>query len=373
MSARLKIGIVGLGAVARVHMRAYEEVSTAKVTCVADNSEAQLALARRQFNLPAYSSLQEMLRSEALDIVCVTTPPSSHEALVSLCAAAGVNVLCEKPMSLSVGSCERMIEVCRSNGVRLSYGASYRYLPAMVTARDLIRSGALGDILLLREYAVGGVTTAQRATLPPSHYPSGGPGGSGMGLCDHGIHLVDAFPWLMNSTTIAASGRGNITGEQQRPEFAQLQYANGAMGQLLYEDGTFTTTLPNEGTFAWSGGWTVGDDGAGASGSWHPDPGCIHVHGTVGSLRIFYYANTLFLRDKTGVRQVKTFDRPMPGNFAMQLEAFVEAIRTGAPTPVPGEAGLDAIRTLAKIYGQHADLGWPQHPGSFRGSDLPTK
>jgi predicted dehydrogenase len=348
----LRVGIAGYGAVARVHLKAYREVGGVVIASVADTNPVQLAAARREIGVPCYPSLGDMLGAEELDVVCVLTPPATHEDLVRVCARAQVHVLCEKPLALSIESCERMINECRSNSVRLCYGSSYRYLPAVAAARDMILGGALGDVLILREYAVGGIGSARRGTLSFEHYPEGGPGGSGMGLCDHGVHLLDIFPWLMNSATTAVWGRGNLSGGTQGPEFAYLEYANGAIGQLLYEDGTFTTTLPHEGSFAWGGGWSVStQDGASAAeGSWNPDPGCIHVHGTRGSLRIFHYANTLYYRSAAGVRQVRVPDRPMPANFALQLEAFVTAINSDSPTPVPGEVGLAAIRALIGIY-----------------------
>jgi len=296
-----------------------------------------------------------MLQAETLDLVCILTPPAAHEELVRLCAAAHVHVLCEKPLSLSVESCERMIDDCRANSVRLCYGASYRYLPALMKAREIILAGELGNVLILREYAVGGVNVAKRGTLACSHYPKGGPGGSGMGLFDHGIHLIDTFPWLMNSRTTGIWGRGNVSAEPQQPEYIHLEYANGAIGQLLYEDGTYSTTLPHEGTFAWGAGYSVGNSPHQDSppGIWQADPLCIHVHGSLGSLRIFYYANAVFQRTHNGIQQVRVVDRPFPANFALQLLAFVEAIRTGAATPVPGEVGLDAVRALIGVYAQN--------------------
>ena len=350
MSELMKVGLAGFGEVAQMHLQAYRECPGLAVVSVADNEAAKLDRARSEFGIPGYRSLTEMLRAHALDIVCVLTPPASHEALICEAADAGVHVLCEKPMSLTVAACERMIAACQSRGVRLCYGSSYRYLPALMTARNMIAEGCIGDVLVLREYAVGGIAAARRGTLSFAHYPKGGPGGSGMGLCDHGIHLIDVFPWLMDSVITGVSGRGNISGEPQRPEYANFEYANGAIGQLLYEDGTFTTALPTEGAFAWGGGWNVGGATAAPSGSWNADPGCIHVHGSKGSLRVYHYANRLFHRSESGVREVRVPDRPMPGHFGMQLEAFIAAIRTGAPTPVPGEVGLDAVRTLLAIY-----------------------
>jgi len=351
VAQRLRVGLVGFGGVAQAHLAAYRELASVEVVSVADTDSTRLARARQTPGIDCHATLDSMLRAARLDIVCVLTPPSSHQELVEACAAARVHVLCEKPLALSVEACEAMIRACAAAGVRLAYGSSYRYLPALMRAREMILAGELGEVLLLRESAVGGTGDARRATLPFSHYPEGGPGGSGMGLCDHGIHLLDVFPWLMNSRTVSVSGRGNISGQPQRPEYAHLEYANGAVGELLYEDGTYTTTLPNEGRFAWSAGWSVGPGGGGApAGGWQADPGCIHVHGTQGSLRIFHYANLLFHRTRDFVRQVRVADRPMPGNFALQLEAFVLAIESGGPTPVPGEVGLEAVRTLLGVY-----------------------
>jgi predicted dehydrogenase len=235
--------------------------------------------------------------------------------------------------------------------VRLCYGASYRYLPALLVAREKIRRGDIGEILILREFAIGGRGDKHRGTLSYKHYPKGGPGGSGMGLCDHGVHLVDAFSWLVESPVISVSGRGNISGEIQLPEFLHLRYANGAIAELLYEDGTFSTDLPQEGVFGWGNGWSLGANTTDSdAGSWQSHPGCIHIYGSEGSLRVFYYANTVFWRDARGVRQVRVPDEPFPENFSKQLDAFCAAIRENRETPVPGEIGLEAWRILQQVY-----------------------
>jgi UDP-N-acetyl-2-amino-2-deoxyglucuronate dehydrogenase len=353
MAKTLRVGIVGLGAVARVHLAAYMESPNIRIVGVADTNLERVRFAKEELGLPTFLSLDEMLEKANLDICCVLTPPASHEMATLQCASAGVSVLCEKPLALSVEACERMIEGCQNGGVRLCYGASYRYLPAVSAAREMILRGEIGEVLLLREYAVGGNGLESRQPLAASHYPVGGPGGTGMGLCDHGIHLIDAFGWMMNSSIVEVSGRGNITGAPLRPEYAYLKFANESHGQLLYEDGTFSTDLPSEGAFSWGGGWTPNGEGKidHGSGFWQPHPGCIHVHGTHGSLRVLYYANALFHRTAVGVSQVRVLDRPMPANFSMQLDAFVDAILQDKKTPVPGEEGLAACCALLGIYG----------------------
>ena len=351
MNRVLRVGIVGFGAVARLHCEAYRSLGDVEIVGVTDRDSARLDIATAQFGLHAYTSLEAMLASASLDIACVLTPPATHEELVCQCASARIHVLCEKPLALSVAACRRIIAACRERNVLLCYGASYRYLPALIAAREIIQRGDLGGILLLREYAVGGRGLEHRGTLGYGHYPKDGPGGSGMGLCDHGIHMIDTFSWLIGSSAVRASGRGNISGQPQAPEFAHLEYANGAIGQLLYEDGTYSTDLPQDGIFAQASGWSVGGSTTdNRPGSWQAHPGCIHVHGTKGALRIFHYANQLFWRDSMGVRQISIPGEPFPANFAKQLESFAQAIRNGGPSSVPGEAGLEAWQTLQTVY-----------------------
>jgi len=348
MADPLRVGLIGVGAVAMVHLEAYRGLSQVHVVAAADSNPQRLAEVAGREGLRGYASAAQMLASESLDIVCVLTPTAAHEAAVLECARAGVHVLCEKPLSLSVESCERMIAACQAHGVQLCYGASYRYLPAVAKARELILSGALGEILLLRESAIGGNGPAGRGTLGPHHFPPGGPGGSGMGLIDHGIHLIDTFSWLMESPIRSATGRGNVSGAAQRPEYMVMEFENGAFGHLTYEDGTFATELPGEGHFSWGGGWDV--NGLTAPGGWQAHPGCIHVHGTLGALRIFHYGNHLYRCDAQGMRQVAVPEGAMPGNFSRQLATFAEAIVAGQPAPVPGSVGLQACRALLSIY-----------------------
>lgn len=343
-----RVGLIGLGAVSAVHLQAYQSSPSIKVIAVTDLSEEKVRRVAAQQNVRGYSSAAELLRSEDLDIACVLTPTAAHAQTVIECARAGVHVLCEKPLALSIEGCENMIAACRESGVQLCYGASYRYLPALIAAREIIRSGKLGEILLLRESCIGGSGPQNRQTLGPQHFPPGGPGGSSMGLIDHGIHLIDTFSWLMDSPVRRTFGRGNISAAPQGPEFMVMEFGNGAMGHLLYEDGTYATELPAEGAFSWGGGWDA--HGITPPGKWQAFPGSIHVHGSSGALRIQHYTNHLYWMNETGVRQVELAGAPMPGNFRLQMETFAAAVLRGQPSPVPGEVGLAACRALLDAY-----------------------
>jgi predicted dehydrogenase len=74
------------------------------------------------------------------------------------------------------------------------------------------------------------------------------------------------------------------------------------------------------------------------------------VHGSKGSLRIYHYANLLYLRDAKGMRQIAVQGSPAPAHFGAQMRAFTDAIKEGRPTPVAGEEGLAACRALLGVY-----------------------
>lgn len=346
--AKLRVGIVGLGGVGAIHLEAYRASRAVEVVAAAEIDPARLEAAQARHDFKAYADYKEMLTGESIDLVVVATPVSTHEAVTIAAAKAGHHVLCEKPLAVEVAQAKRMIAACKAAGVTLFYGATYRQLPALRAARDLVVQGAIGEVRLMREQEVGGTGPEGRQVMGFAHYPQGGPGGSGFGLVDHGIHLIDAFGWLSRSTVETVFGRGNISGAEAFPEYLLMNFRNGALGHLLYEDSTFPTSLPGEGMFSWGAGWDI--NGYVPPGLWQSAPGCIHVHGSKGALRIFHYANALFLTDKDGTRQIGLEGRPAPGHFAAQVESCARSIQDGAPVEVPGEAGLAALEVLEAAY-----------------------
>jgi predicted dehydrogenase len=258
-------------------------------------------------------------------------------------------VLCEKPLAASAADGEAMVAACAAAGVRLGYGSSYRYLGAMTRARALIAQGALGDVALLVETLTGGGGRADQRAIGEDHYPRGGAGGTSMGLVDHGIHMLDCLPWLVDAPVRSIRGRGNRSGEALRPEHAQLELEGGALCQLLYWDGSYDVALPSEGAFSLGGTWDIHGRYA-PPGRWQPPGVEIRVFGSQGALRILPYAHHLYLADADGLRAVPVPSPASPLHFAAQLSAFLDAIERGEAPPVGGADGVAALRLLEAIY-----------------------
>jgi predicted dehydrogenase len=358
----MDVAIVGLGGVGRLHLAAARQTACTLAGLV-DPHVADLDQLAAASGTTAYRTLQDLLARARPGLAIIATPAATHADLVIACAAAGVNVLCEKPLAVTIAQAQRMTNACDRAGVHLIYGASYRYIPALFEAHRLIAAGAIGTVRTIRETLIGGAGTGSHVPMGPAHYPVGGPGGSGFGLVDHGVHLIDAFAWLCGAELTSVFGRGNIVGAEPRPEFLLASMSTGAAGLLVYDDDTFSTDLPQEGYFGMGAGWDF-DGTFIPAGGWTAHPHVIHVHGSLGALRIHHYGHALFLRDANGIRQIPLPEAPPPAHFAAQLAAAIAAAG-GAPVEVPGgRQGLAALAALLATY-RSASTGAAVDPRSL--------
>jgi len=345
--------VIGLGGVAEAHLAGYREVETIEVVAGSGTTRPdRLAKMAGEWGFTGYLDYREMLAKENLDIACVLTPAPSHREITEEIAAHGVHVLCEKPLAVSLEDARAMIAACEGAGVSLAYGATWRFLPACRKARELIAAGRLGRIMLLMATYVGGRGYDNFRDAGPRHYPPGGPGGGGMGLIDHGIHLIDLFMWLTGSRVEAVFGRGNYSGQPPATEYLTMNLQNGAVGQLVYNEATISCDMPYEGIFSWGGSWDINYNLT-LGGGWDAQPQNFRIYGTDGALRVFHYANKLFLFGTEKQEQIRVADRPMPGNFALQMESLAQAILEKRSPEVTGDDGLRALEVVLAAYQSH--------------------
>lgn len=341
--------MVGLGQVADVHLQAYRHTESVRVVSVCDVRQELAERIAATTGATAFANHRDLLDADGIDLVLVLAPARWHRAIVEDVASAGMHVFTEKPLAVTVDDARAMVSACARAGVKLFYGSCYRYLPAIVAARRLIDEGRLGQVQLLTERICGGDGLEGWTELGPSHYPIGGPGGHGMGLVDHGIHLIDIFPWLVRAEIVSVCGRGQRSGAPPVNEWMHMQLANGADAQLQYSLATFATDVPDRPCA--EGRSVVEGDSPPAAGGWGTSSAAFHINGTRASLRVHYYANELYLFDRKGTHRFVLEDRPFPDHFRVQIEDCARAIREGAPAPIPGEAGVAALDALWRVYG----------------------
>jgi len=127
----MKVGIIGCGRVARIHMKAYKALNNAEVVAVADtNIDKAKAFARLYKIDKVFSSYLDLFEEfKDIGFVDICTPTSTHETIVRDAAEYGVNVLMEKPMGRNSKECERMIKTAKKHGIKLCVCHNQLFFP----------------------------------------------------------------------------------------------------------------------------------------------------------------------------------------------------------------------------------------------------
>ena len=168
----LRIGIVGLGFMGKMHFRCYNSLNNVEIIaiCDADTSRLQdtsgvagnISGAEDDLdlrNIALYSDLSKMLAEGELDALSIASPTFLHASQTIEALNAGVHVFCEKPMALNSGDCREMAEVGKQSGKTLQIGHCIRFWPEYVQAKEIIDSQKYGKVL---------AATFQRLSLTPT-------------------------------------------------------------------------------------------------------------------------------------------------------------------------------------------------------------
>jgi predicted dehydrogenase len=196
----IKVGLVGYGFMGHMHAQCYEAAG-GKVAAVADVEPEKRKEAEEKLKCFTFPGLQDLLETVDVDLVDVCTPTYLHEEIVTAAAAGGKNIMCEKPMSLTVKSCDRMIKAARKAGVKFMVGQVIRFWPEYRIIKEIVDSGVYGRA----EWA-----SARRLSPPPSWAWQGwllDPARSGGAVLDLHIHDLDYLNWLLGAPKrVLASG-----------------------------------------------------------------------------------------------------------------------------------------------------------------------
>lgn len=153
MPQKLKVGIVGCGAIAKIrHIPAFLRLKAeVHLQAVCDKNESLAREAAGKNGISGvYPDLTQMLHREKLDIIDICTPPQTHAAIATEALESGCHVVLEKPMALAVADCDKILAVPRKNNQKLCVIHNQLYYPPVVKARKLVAEGAIGDFIGMR-------------------------------------------------------------------------------------------------------------------------------------------------------------------------------------------------------------------------------
>ncbi len=233
MKARkLGVGVLGVGEMGMRHAENLRHlVPRAELVAVADVSAARARRAAADLEIgKSYDSLESMLECEGLDAVVIATPDKFHAAAIQTIAAAGKDMLCEKPLALDLAEARAALNRVAEAGVRIQVGFMRRYDPAYAAAMQRVEMGEIGTPVIFK--SIG----RDKDGPPLSFYQ---PALNGMLFYTNTIHDFDLARWLMQDEVAEVHA---YTTSAIRPEVQQfgdvvasvvnLRFAGGAIGNI---------------------------------------------------------------------------------------------------------------------------------------------
>ena len=152
MSARLRIGIAGLGVASTQMLPPMEAFPGVQLTAAADLRPEALEAFERRYGGRGYQTVAELAADANVDAVWVSTPNQFHCEHVVTCAEHGKHAVVEKPMALSIEECERMVVAVEHSGVKLLCGHTQSFNPAIRAMRQIVASGELGRLAAIHTW-----------------------------------------------------------------------------------------------------------------------------------------------------------------------------------------------------------------------------
>ncbi len=329
----LKIGIIGCGRIAQLrHAPEYAENPHCCLVGFYDFCAERAQALAREYGARAFDSVEELLRE--VDAVSVCTANWSHAEMTVKALEAGRHVLCEKPMATTLQECESMVEAAQCNGKLLMLGHNQRFAHAHVEAQRRIAAGEIGRVLTF--HTVFGHSGPEVWTGTGNTWFFDRKQAALGALADLGIHKTDLLHFLLGEEIVrVAASIGTL--DKKYPDGAPISVDDNAL--CLYE-----TKSGARGTLHVS--WTMYGG---------REDNFTRIYGTEGVIRLYddpKYALIVERRDGTVRRllpeHITSNEEQLAGQRATTgvIDAFVNAIVQGLPTPASGEEALKAMRVV---------------------------
>ena len=226
----VNIGIAGTGGIAQSHARGLASVPQARIVAAADVNEAAVsAFAAAHDVAQVDSDYRAVLDNPAVDAVIICLPHALHGEVAIAAAQAGKHVLSEKPLGVTVEECSAIIAACEEAQVNLMVGHTHRFMLEHLRALELLREGAIGDVLHIHDSITGATRHKDLGWRGVRALAGGGV------FMDNGVHSADRLRWWIGSEVTAVTANiGHYGARTEGEDFgvAHLEFANGASATM---------------------------------------------------------------------------------------------------------------------------------------------
>lgn len=190
----IKVGIIGFGYMGHFHYQKAKEIDKVEVTTICDIAEDKLALGRELGLKCFHSTDADKFMKEDINLVVICTQNQFHSDYAIRAMKAKKNVLCEKPVTLTVPELEEVVHFSRETGMLFTVHHQRRFDKDYLLVADMIKSGQIGKIHTIESRIMGerGVCFGWRAD----------PAAGGGMLYDWGVHLIDQMLCLFEDEKV---------------------------------------------------------------------------------------------------------------------------------------------------------------------------
>ena len=143
-----KLAVIGAGMISYTHADAIKNIPDAVLCAVSDIDETAAKKLAEENGCKYFTDAEKMLREVELDAVIICVPTFLHEKYVSLCAIHGVNVLCEKPVAMTVEEAERIQQTVKDTGIFFMVGQVVRFWTGYTEIKEMADAGELGEVYM---------------------------------------------------------------------------------------------------------------------------------------------------------------------------------------------------------------------------------
>jgi len=316
MTAKLKVGLIGLGRLGQVYAaHLAHRVQNADLAAVADIQEGLAEKFSKDLGVSKfYTNHQDLIADKDIDAIAVISTTSTHRDVVIDAANHGKAVFCEKPVSISLSEANEMRDSIRKSGTFFQIGFQRRFNSGYLEALDKLNSGVIGDPVLLK-------SSSRDPFAPPMEFCD--PAKSGGLLLDMGIHDFDAARMFMGEVKSVYS-IGNVLAY---PEMKKIGDIDNAVVNMYFENGSLgVVDLSRNAVY----GYDIRAE----------------ILGTKGTLKIGYLRETpLVVMTKEGITHdvVPHFMERFGNAYLAQIQNFADNVLGGKQPAISIDDGITAL------------------------------
>ncbi|MDO4459820.1 MAG: Gfo/Idh/MocA family oxidoreductase [Clostridia bacterium] len=340
---KVKVGIIGCGKIAQLrHAPEYDENQNAEIVGVYDFDQQRCIQIAMAIGCKAYTSVDELLSDSEIEAVSICSPNFTHAEYSMKALEAGKHVLCEKPMALDPADSRKMMEKAEEKGKILMIGHNQRLNPTHKRAKEVLESGAIGDIISFQSnFKHSGPETWSITNNNTTWFFDKTKAQFGA-MGDLGAHKIDIIRFLLGHE-IEEVNSYIMTLDKRGPDGNLIGVDDNAMVFFKMDNG-----VPGIMHVAWTN--YGGEDNS------------TIIYGTKGVMKIFGdYADDIVLemRDHTTVKytvsRMQTNDNQTSSGI---IDEFISSILENRTPLITGQDGHNTLAAIAACFKSSEEKTW---------------